>query len=181
MASTVPNLLTLPRELRDLIYSYLTHDIAVTVSYDSSDLPLVRSDRAFAVHVTDAPVPSVLRVHSRLHDEYQEAPCFSRPFRATIYIDGTLGSVYMPTPSLPEISTSRADALLCKANHVNIIIDCGDPGYQGVRRISLTGYWAFFRTFTRKFGNEAFPLLSLKIAARYKTNSYCAVAAAANL
>ncbi|KAF2821435.1 hypothetical protein CC86DRAFT_459083 [Ophiobolus disseminans] len=60
------HLLGLPRELRDIIYNYLDQDLRWK---DNDKYP----------HVQNAPLLSVLLVHSQIHDEYLHARCFRAP------------------------------------------------------------------------------------------------------
>jgi hypothetical protein len=59
----VPHLLTLPREVRDNIYSYLHHE--VSRHYQNRRLQL-----------KNAPIVAVLLTHSQLYHEYQDADCY---------------------------------------------------------------------------------------------------------
>jgi hypothetical protein len=168
MTSTSPSLLTLPRELRDHIYSYLTQELNFCVSYDAGQLPEVRQEKAFAIHIENAPLGSVLLSHSRLHDEYLETPFF-KTIRATVHIDGTIGShSERPLSQLPELTASQADSTLRRVLHAIIIIDFGDGNNNG-RQPDFAAYWPFLQTFALKFGTPATPLLSLKIAASFRT------------
>jgi hypothetical protein len=65
----------LPRELRDIIYSYLTHDREVTWQVETGEYQSARRYHA-TVRVTDSPVGNALRVNSQLHDEYIDTDCF---------------------------------------------------------------------------------------------------------
>jgi hypothetical protein len=59
----VPHLLTLPREVRDNIYSYLHHEVS-------------RNYRNWRLQLKNAPIVAVLLTHSRLYYEYQDADCY---------------------------------------------------------------------------------------------------------
>ena len=69
----VPHLLTIPRELRDKIYEYLHSDIekGYLVKFEG-----VKAAQAISVRTEQAPLSSVLLVHSRLYAEYRESVHF---------------------------------------------------------------------------------------------------------
>ncbi|KAF3037457.1 hypothetical protein E8E12_001308 [Didymella heteroderae] len=82
----VPDLLTLPREIRDQIYKHLVHDLnyrhAIATRYEN----IVR------ISVKDLPMVSLYMTHPRLYDEYKYAArCYARA--AQIRVD-TLNSFY---------------------------------------------------------------------------------------
>jgi hypothetical protein len=61
------NLLTIPREIRDIIYSYLHHPVQVC-SYQSL--------RTANLKLRNAPLVAVLQTHPQVYKEYQAADCF---------------------------------------------------------------------------------------------------------
>ena len=62
-----PHLMTLPREVRDNIYSYLRHKVMLRVPTEH---------RTQALQVKNAPIVAVLLTHSQLYHEYKDADCF---------------------------------------------------------------------------------------------------------
>jgi hypothetical protein len=75
LAPSALNLLTLPRELRDRIYSYLTHTIDIQWDGFTKDAPRgMRGEKQILEpirgHLVNCPLPSVLLVHPRIHQEY---------------------------------------------------------------------------------------------------------------
>lgn len=123
MTTTSPSLLTLPRELRDHIYSYLTQNLNFCVFYDIDNLSEVRSEKAFTIHIENAPIAGVLLSHPRLHNEYLENPIF-KTLTAAVYIDPTCGiHNERPAPQLPELTARQAESILRKVQHAIIIID----------------------------------------------------------
>jgi hypothetical protein len=74
MASTTPHLLTLPREVRDEIYSYLHHTLEMEVKLSVAEQEYGFYEPA-AVHLENAPYLAVLCTHSRMYEEYNES-CF---------------------------------------------------------------------------------------------------------
>ena len=61
------HLLTIPREIRDIIYSYLHHPAQVC-SYQNG--------RTATLKLRNAPIAAVLQTHTQIHKEYQTAECF---------------------------------------------------------------------------------------------------------
>lgn len=66
-----PHLLTLPREVRNLIYENLTRTL---------ELRGIKKigDSLTMVFLTNAPYVNLLLTHSRLHDEYKESDAFQK-------------------------------------------------------------------------------------------------------
>ncbi|OSS48501.1 hypothetical protein B5807_07647 [Epicoccum nigrum] len=61
------HLLTIPREIRDIIYSYLYHRVRLR-SYQNG--------RTANLKLRNAPIIAVLQTHTQLYQEYQTADCF---------------------------------------------------------------------------------------------------------
>jgi hypothetical protein len=81
-----PSLLGLPRELRDIIYSYVHTEYLINEwAWRPRRQP--SSDWAKG-EIHNAPAPSLLLVCSQLHDEYVQAQCFT-DLSATLKIDPT--------------------------------------------------------------------------------------------
>jgi hypothetical protein len=79
MTPPTAHLLTIPRELRDQIYSYLTHSFQRTwMSQDQRFSCVIRYE--------NAPLPSLFLAHTRLRDEYLEA-VRDKPPSATFIAD----------------------------------------------------------------------------------------------
>jgi hypothetical protein len=75
MASAKPHLLTLPREIRDLIYTYLSHDVVFEWGYRTFSFPIGGS-HATTVQVHGIPSLSALLTCTRMSEEYSAAPSF---------------------------------------------------------------------------------------------------------
>jgi hypothetical protein len=77
MTSAKPHLLTIPREIRNEIYSYLHQRIKfqdeILMQYAEG------STRDAHLCLENAPLINVLLTHSRLYDEYKESDCFRIP------------------------------------------------------------------------------------------------------
>ncbi|KAF2001544.1 hypothetical protein P154DRAFT_164621 [Amniculicola lignicola CBS 123094] len=70
MPLTPPYLLTLPREIRDIIYGYLTQDIDAVYNQHEPTSHLV------GLRIERCPRLSVLLTHSRLYEEYASSSVF---------------------------------------------------------------------------------------------------------
>jgi hypothetical protein len=180
MAATSPTLLTLPRELRDQIYSYLTHEVQVSsVTYDRSVFTYMRLNRR-TVYADNAPVVNVLRVHSRLRDEYLQAPCFTG-LEITLYIDKATKSESTGQEAIPQLSKTidieaQFASLLRKAKHIRIILDCGKWGSCTHRLLvdHLAQHWFDIEDFANDFSNDhrSDPISSIKIAYRHMPHEH---------
>jgi hypothetical protein len=74
MASAAPHLLTIPREIRDEIYGYLSHEVIIVCGWELSKHRMGKY-KYKCVRFENAPIVALLLTHSRLHDEYlQSAP-----------------------------------------------------------------------------------------------------------
>jgi hypothetical protein len=65
-----PNLLTLPREIRDQIYTHLNHDLRYRHAIVSTDRTCPKHGNIVRTTIEDAPCFGLLLSHSQLHDEY---------------------------------------------------------------------------------------------------------------
>jgi hypothetical protein len=77
MADRKSTLLSLPREIRDLIYGFLTQEAEFTWLWDSEKLRTQAINYRATVQV-QLPILTFLSVYSRFRDEYLEAECFKR-------------------------------------------------------------------------------------------------------
>jgi hypothetical protein len=77
MTTAKPHLLTIPREIRNEIYSYLHQRI----TFQDHILMKLADGRSLDATLCfeNAPLISVLLTHSRLYDEYKESDCFRIP------------------------------------------------------------------------------------------------------
>jgi hypothetical protein len=62
-----PHLLTLPREIRDMIYTHLHHRVSLRVQNEYQVQHMV---------IEKAPIAAVLSTHPQLYHEYKDADCF---------------------------------------------------------------------------------------------------------
>jgi hypothetical protein len=121
-ANTAPNLLTLPRELRDRIYSYLTHTIAVEWNGFTKDAPRGAEGDEQIVEplpgrLLSCPYPSVLCIHPRIYEEYNAtcAKALEVVFDQSLYMMGPQGSRHIPRMILK-------DHVLARLRHVTIFV-----------------------------------------------------------
>lgn len=119
---TAPNLLTLPRELRDRIYSYMVHTI--DVEWDGFSKDAVQSvgggeevTEPLPGRLINCPYPHVLRIHPRICEEYRSvcAKNIEVVFDQSFHMRGPLGSRYIPRRALQ-------DQVLIHLRHVKIFV-----------------------------------------------------------
>jgi hypothetical protein len=110
MASITPHLLSLPREIRDEIYSYLHHELELESPLYTAG---VNEYIVTKIRILNAPFLGVLLAHSRLRDEYQKADCF-------LHLTATFQANYNPTPLGPRSTNARTRAALSNTKHVTI-------------------------------------------------------------
>jgi len=117
MASVGPNLLSLPREIRDKILSYLHRDI----EYEGPLYTDATDDRYMAVSVRleNAPLLNVLLTHSQIRDEYKDADCFRK--LSAILRWGTSPWVLMD-PNAPRITDDLIFDALARASNVTVTV-----------------------------------------------------------
>jgi hypothetical protein len=73
--------LSLPREIRNIIYSYLSHDIAVDWGYKMFPFPL-GGHAAVQINLINAPLPKVLQLCSQMYHEYRQEGRHGKPYLA---------------------------------------------------------------------------------------------------
>jgi hypothetical protein len=71
-------LLTLPREIRNIIYTHLAHDITLDWGYCMFPFP-IGGHRAVRLQVYDAPLPDVLLTCAQIYHEYRQDKRFETP------------------------------------------------------------------------------------------------------
>jgi hypothetical protein len=81
------SLLSLPREIRNIIYSHLSHDITLDWGYRMFPFPL-GGHCAVSIQVPDAPLPAVLLSCAQIYHEYSQDGRFRKP-TITIGVDST--------------------------------------------------------------------------------------------
>jgi hypothetical protein len=126
-ARSTPHLLSLPREIRDHIYSYLDnndHD-----DWGLTELFTSKGGRQFRFH--NAPLLSVLHTHPRLRTEYMEA-AWTDKITATLRTGSYGGPYNTQTEEAIRPSTLPIDFLFAHhIRHITILVDIG-AGYYFV-------------------------------------------------
>jgi hypothetical protein len=121
------NLLTLPREIRDRIYTYLTRDLTVQWHRGIDDWKSTL-ETTFDIEIKDAPLLNVLLTHSRLRDEYLESTVFKRfsimlRFAARGMFDKPEAKYVLGSGAA---MTTAGLGLLRRISHMTAFVDCGE-------------------------------------------------------
>lgn len=103
-----PRLLTLPREIRNIIYDFLSREIDLRTINELGGVATV-------VHITNAPCVEVLLTHSRLHDEYLEAECFRNLSAAVSRVEQWKTAIKWPSTAQLKV---KDDAALARVKTV---------------------------------------------------------------
>ena len=118
MASTKPHLLTLPREIRDLVYTYLSNDVEFEWGYRTFSFPLGGS-HATTARVHGVPSLSALLTCTRIFEEYSAAPSFKN-----VSLSMTAGEDILRVLREDEAThQERALELFSHIQHVDFLID----------------------------------------------------------
>lgn len=123
MDPSTPTFLTLPREIRNRIYSFLTRqldfdwdrDDVVTLRGALGDVQIVEP---VPVRLRKCPLPHVFLIHPRIREEYQEE-CVEN---LEAVIDPTLHTLEWPLFNAHPRSNVISDAVLCQLQHVTIFL-----------------------------------------------------------
>jgi hypothetical protein len=123
MDTSPPDLLALPRELRDRVYGYLTRQI--DFDWNRGDILTLRGSlgdvqiiEPVPVRLINCPLPHVFRIHSRIYEEYREL-CMKG---LEAIIDPSLHTLEKPLfDPMPE-SDARAEAALGHLRHLTIFL-----------------------------------------------------------
>jgi hypothetical protein len=97
------HLLKLPREIRNRIYEFLSHEIELRTIKKIGGVRTV-------VHITNAPCVEVLLTSSRLHDEYLESQCFRNLSAVVLRVDQW--KKWIKWPSTAHLKYRDIEALL---------------------------------------------------------------------
>lgn len=108
-----PTFLNLPREVRNIVYSYLTHDIAIDWGYKMFPFP-IGGHAAVKLHVKDAPFLDVLLVCSQVYHEYRQEKRHGRPDLAIEVSPGRTGRILEGQPT----NQGRVFKILAHAHHL---------------------------------------------------------------
>ncbi|KAF1847624.1 uncharacterized protein K460DRAFT_402959 [Cucurbitaria berberidis CBS 394.84] len=127
--SVVPRLLTIPRELRDKIYAYLHQSFTISWGWTHTHPP-AHFSVTFNLEIENAPQPSVLLTHTRLHDEYLEA-LSHRNLSAAVYVQSrpayieSLSRLVKLNPEL-TMHSKKDDEAMAHLRYVIILFDCNN-------------------------------------------------------
>jgi hypothetical protein len=123
MAASRPNFLTLPRELRDRVYSHLTRQL--DFNWDGSGVFTLRSAdgdeqlmEPVPIRVLNCPLPQVLCVHPRIYEEYNTV-CLKN---LEAIIDPALHMLEKSCFSPHWLSKDSSDAVLAHLRHVTLFV-----------------------------------------------------------
>ncbi|KAH7408737.1 hypothetical protein DE146DRAFT_647076 [Phaeosphaeria sp. MPI-PUGE-AT-0046c] len=118
-----PTLLTLPREIRNRIYSYLTHKL--DFDWDRDDVVTLRGAlggvqivEPVPVRLQRCPLPHVFFIHPRICQEYHEE-CVEN---LEAVIDPTLHTLEWPLFDAQPKSNVISDAILSRLRHITIFL-----------------------------------------------------------
>jgi len=158
---TQAHLLNLPRELRNRIYSNLTHRIDFNWDRDNIIAPRgtegdVQLIEPVPIRLQNCPLPHVLRIHPRIYDEYHETYVEG----LTAIIDPTLhvlsAARFRPLPD----SSARNNAVLARLRHISLFLKLH------ARSTSNSLDWADQLDLLRAITSKAPELLTLRVAVR---------------
>jgi hypothetical protein len=161
MEATSPNLLTLPRELRDRIYSYLTRQ--VDFNWERGDIFTLRGSDGHVqlvepvpLRVLNCPIPGVLCVNSRIYEEYN-ALCVNN---LEAIIDPSLHTLEAPLFNPHPKSKTLSEAVLAQLRHVTSFLKLH------ARTTSQNLDWQNQLNLIRAVITKAPHLITLKVAFR---------------
>lgn len=127
-ASPTPNLLTLPREIRDIIYGYLHHPMKLR---NHPGMPYRKTDPTWASHancshfvhediyrmrLSHLPYSAVLHAHTRLSEEYKESTIFNNISATFHWGQGVVSG--RPEPHLSHVVLQ----LFAHVSHIDIVL-----------------------------------------------------------
>jgi hypothetical protein len=111
MSTPAPHLLTLPREIRNLIYSYLWHD-------EGPDLRLQYENTGMAVHFENLPDTNIANVHPQIRSELLKDGYCSKNTSMTVLTNENLYYKHVESGTI----YSKADAGVAIARHVRLFL-----------------------------------------------------------
>lgn len=111
-----PNLLTLPREIRSIIYSNLSNSIALDWGWRKLPFPL-DSYELVRVSRPEAPIPSVLLSCRQIYHEYSQ----ERQFRKPVFL-ACLHERPRPSPMGTPTNQERTQQMLSRADKVEFMV-----------------------------------------------------------
>ncbi|KAF2028161.1 hypothetical protein EK21DRAFT_114081 [Setomelanomma holmii] len=116
-----PTFLSLPREIRNLVYDYLTHEVVVDWGYRIFPFPL-GGHSAVRIRVPEAPLISALLSCTQIHDEYSQARHVQLP---SVAIDLSEECIWRLMEGQPT-NQGRAFKILERVGRVEFSVKCID-------------------------------------------------------
>jgi hypothetical protein len=142
-----PHLLTLPREIRDMIYAHLHHKISLRVQNEYGVENMV---------IEKAPVAAVLSTHPQLYHEYKDADCFKN----------LSGVLYMTESFAPRREARLADSIvLSQIRH----LDLGEVVYTDAKKHSISRKIDSDEAFAQYIRHQLVPMLPRLKTLRFRT------------
>jgi hypothetical protein len=176
MTTSTPHILTLPRELRDLVYDHLVQDVNFQYKwsdhgykYDSDKIydvddpdiaraltyPKLSSD--IAVYLHEASPPNALLTHFRFNDELKNRSLSNRS--ATIRIKQQRGWKF-PLPLPTRLSGVSVNDALFEVRHITILV-CGGSRLDDGRE-----NWIYLEKLIKKLTHKMPHLTTIRVAQR---------------
>ncbi|KAF2449044.1 hypothetical protein P171DRAFT_482078 [Karstenula rhodostoma CBS 690.94] len=157
MASQKPHLLSLPREIRDLIYPCLTHSKTFSWPWCQSVLSTKYPGTLFEmmmvkVEMAGVPLHNVLLTHSQIKAEYLETVSKHSSAKFTVLEDGDSSLSKLPDEALRKITDATW------------VVEWGQASAFYGYSHEFTKLWHFFQLGAAKVASEAPNLSTLRIA-----------------
>ncbi|KAH7063870.1 hypothetical protein BKA63DRAFT_183822 [Paraphoma chrysanthemicola] len=167
------NLLSIPREVRNLIYSYLTQELRLnwTEVFRTTHTDIATS---VEVVVTNVPILSVHLAHSRLKDEYEQCPAFRKvtmTLRLKSRQDLNKQSLSVLSKRLKTYPASSIKHFLAHIVRVVILVDCGKRHqilFHGMVYQTSSNVWRTLQALTAPLAVLSPKLPSVKVAFSFK-------------
>lgn len=113
-----PHLLTLPREIRNIIYTHLFHSISFDWGYQARKFP-IGGHRKVQICVPNAPFVNFMLSCQQIYQEYCQDRRF-RNFAVTIDTANTISSLLLENE---ETNQNRTEQIFKRAQRVEILVD----------------------------------------------------------
>jgi hypothetical protein len=176
MTTSTPHILTLPRELRDLVYDHLVQDVNFQYKwsdhgykynsdkiYDVDDPDIARAltypklSSDIAVYLHEASPPNALLTHFRFNDELKNRSLSNRS--ATIRIKQQRGWKF-PLPLPTRLSGVSVNDALFEVRHITILV-CGGSRLDDGRE-----NWIYLEKLIKKLTHKMPHLTTIRVAQR---------------
>lgn len=152
MSSTT--FLSLPREIRNIIYSHLSHDVVVDWGYKMFPFPL-GGHAAVRIHLKNAPLPEVLRLCSQVYHEYRQE---ERHAKSHLAVDVSADRTWRLLEGQPT-NQARAFKILEHIEHVDFF-------YNGASHDGVEVAWESINNLSGAIGVLAPKLRTIRVVAQ---------------